>query len=108
LVANYLARGFASRAGLLLLLPLAVGIGVASYAGDCATFMRLVEADVKAMRKKLDAEKVPDMSYVVTLLEWSRWRFIIAVLGLSVLVLVCLIRMGLVQWLIDVFPNRGV
>jgi len=105
LVSFYLARGLVSRTGFLLLLPLAVGIAVASYASDCATFIRLVEADVKEMKRTLDVEKVPDMSYVVDLLEWSRWLFVIVVVGLSVLVLVCFIRTGLFRWFIDIFPK---
>lgn len=107
LVSLYLARGFGSLTGFLLVLPLAVGIGVASYASDCATLIRLAEADVKEMRKKLDAEKVPDMSYVVDLLQWSSRGFVIVVIGLSVLVLVCFIyfiRTNAFRWFIS--PTR--
>lgn len=104
LVSFYLTRGFDSRTGFLLVLPMAVGIAVAHHAGDCATFIRLAEADVKEMRKKLDAEKVPDMGHVIDLLEWSRWLFVIVVVGLSVLVLVCLINQDPFEWFTKIFP----
>lgn len=105
MVSFYLARGPRSFTGFLLLLPLALGIGLAHYARARAIVIRKTETDVKELKKKLDVEKVPDMGYVVELLEWSSRFFVIVVIGLSGLVLVCFILN--LRWFIDSFIHRA-
>lgn len=105
MVSFYLTKGLGSRTGFLLLLPLALGIGLALYARDRGAVIRMTEKDVKELKTKLDVEKVPDMGYVLELLQWSSRFFVIVVIGLGVLVLVCFILN--LRWFIDSFIHRA-
>jgi hypothetical protein len=109
LVAIYLTRGLRSLTGFLLVLPLAIGIGAIIYGRNCVAVIKNTEKDVADLKTRLDAKTVQETGYIVDLLEWSSKWFTISVVGLSVLVLVCLIITGIktdtFRWFFDIFPR---